>query len=237
MPMFSVIIPTRNRADYLKSAVASVLQQTLSDFELLIVNDGADVVDAFADGRVRVLDNAQRGAVPARNLGVAEATGHYVAFLDDDDVWCSTVHLENAFAVHSQGVDFYFSDGVMRMPDGSARNFSHDANVTSLAHDNTILISTVCYARHLHDKLGEFDTALPYYWDWDWYLRVARGGFSLKRNIEAAAEILVHAQNMSGDANIDQRRANLDLLCHKHGLGAIELKNHADFAQSPSNSL
>ena len=81
--------------------------------------------------------------------------------------------------------------------------------------DNTILISGVVYRRSLHDSLGPFDESLPFYWDWDWYLRVARAGSfadSLQRPVVA---IRVHARNMSGESLERQRRANLDRVFHK----------------------
>ena len=95
--------------------------------------------------------------------------------------------------------------------------------------DNTILISTVCYRRDLHKMLGVFDEALPYYWDWDWYLRVANADYRISRSNHVAAAIRVHPHNMSGSENRDARQANLDLLVAKHGMGKIILKNHLDF--------
>jgi glycosyltransferase involved in cell wall biosynthesis len=229
MTPFTVIIPTYNRPHFLLAAVQSVQMQKYVNFELLIVNDGDDAIAAFDDPRIRVLNNNGRGAVPARNFGVAEARGTFIAFLDDDDVWTDALHLSKAHEALLTGADFYFADGVMRFPNGEARAFMRDANAATLAHDNTILISTVCYAKTLHNALGHFDEALPYYWDWDWYLRVARAGFIIHRHSQPAVDIRVHAQNMSGDDNLARRRANLDLLRAKHGLGEIAIKNHTDF--------
>ena len=225
MPMFSVIIPTKNRPDYLREACASVLQQSHHDLELLIVNDGDEMARPSADKRVRVLNNYGRGAVPARNFGVDEAKGHIIAFLDDDDFWIDQQHLQKALTAQT---DFYFADGDMIFPDGKIKAFAKNATAETLEHDNTILISAVCYNRSIHDKLGRFDEALPYYWDWDWYLRVGRGGYGLYHQTDAAVRIRVHPQNMSG-GNDSARRANLDLMIAKHKLGSIPLKNHTDF--------
>lgn len=92
MPAVSVITPTYNRPGYLKAAIESVLAQSFTDFEHIIVDDGSDsetraVVERFDDRRIRYVyqDNAGRGA--ARNRGLALATGEYVAFLDDDDLY------------------------------------------------------------------------------------------------------------------------------------------------------
>lgn len=233
MTKFSVIIPTRNRIDFLKEAVASVLIQNYSRFEVIVVNDGSHAIEEFDDKRVRIIDNHQNGAVEARNLGVAKAVGSYIAFLDDDDYWVDRTHLAQANAALTDMADFYYANGVMVFPDGSRQLFSRKADRQTLIKDNTVLISTVCYRKDMHKQLGIFDNNLPYYWDWDWYLRVANAGFRLSRSNRVAAAIRVHAQNMSGDDNRKARQDNLNLLCVKQGLVDITLKNHLDFVARP----
>jgi glycosyltransferase involved in cell wall biosynthesis len=225
---FSVIIPTRNRPEFLLEAVQSVLQQSHRDLELLIVNDGDEISCPVEDSRLRILNNQKRGAVAARNFGVAEATGAFIAFLDDDDFWIDMDHLKKSSAALQKQSDFYFADGDMIFADGKIKAFAQHATAATLEHDNTILISAVCYSRLIHAQLGHFDEALPYYWDWDWYIRVSRGGFKFYHQKTPAVRIRVHAQNMSG-GNDHLRRANLDAMIAKHRLGAIPLKNHTDF--------
>jgi glycosyltransferase involved in cell wall biosynthesis len=228
-PKVSVIIPTRNRPEFLGESVASVLSQKNADLELLIVNDGDPLTTSFTDPRVRVLDNQKRGAVPARNLGIAEAKGEIIAFLDDDDIWIDDYHLTKSAEALGNIAGFYFANGVMAFPDGTLRNFFQTATAQSLEQDNTILISAVCYAKSLHATLGAFDESIPYYWDWDWYLRVARLGAPLIHQEAPAVSIRVHANNMSGTANAGPRQENLDRLCAKHRLQKIVLKSHINF--------
>lgn len=90
MPLFSIIIPTHNRADLLRAALESVFAQTMSDYEIIVVDDGstdgtADLASSLA-GRVRFLTQSNRGPGPARNLGAQHAIGEYLAFLDSDDL-------------------------------------------------------------------------------------------------------------------------------------------------------
>ncbi|GEL69066.1 glycosyltransferase family 2 protein [Myxococcus virescens] len=91
MPFFSVIIPTYNRARLLEAALASVFAQEERDFEVLVVDDGStdDTLETLAryGEQVRVLSQRNAGPGTARNLGIQEARGTYVAFLDSDDVW------------------------------------------------------------------------------------------------------------------------------------------------------
>lgn len=89
-PTVSVVVPARNRARLLPRAVDSVLRQTVSDFEVLVVDDGStdstpDVVRELDDPRIRYLRQAPAGAAAARNLGAREAAGRWLVFLDSDD--------------------------------------------------------------------------------------------------------------------------------------------------------
>ena len=92
MPTVSVILPVFNVEHYVGQAVASVLNQTYSDFELLVVDDGSTdaslaVCGRFRDDRIRVIRQANRGLAGARNTGIRHARGGYIAFLDADDLW------------------------------------------------------------------------------------------------------------------------------------------------------
>lgn len=96
-PLVSVIVPAYNAAGYLRRCVDSVLGQTLADFELLIVDDGStDATAAIcasyaeADARVRVIRQENGGVSAARNRGLAEARGDYIAWLDSDDYFLPT---------------------------------------------------------------------------------------------------------------------------------------------------
>ncbi len=91
-PFFSVVIPVYNRADVLGIAIGSVLRQTFRDFEIIVVDDGSSdqpskVIDSIDDARIRFLRQENKGGAAARNLGIAAATGRFIAFLDSDDVF------------------------------------------------------------------------------------------------------------------------------------------------------
>jgi glycosyltransferase involved in cell wall biosynthesis len=92
MPAVSVIIPTYNRSGLVEEACQSVLRQTRADCEVIVVDDGstddsASVIGRISDSRVKYVYKENGGQSSARNLGLARATGEYVAFLDADDLW------------------------------------------------------------------------------------------------------------------------------------------------------
>lgn len=237
---FSVVIPTRNRHHYLRQAIDSVLQQDHAAREIIVVEDGEGAAHAVVDlsPHIVVLENRARGPVAARNLGVGAAQGEAIAFLDDDDWWTDKGYLAKAARAFDEGASFCLGDGVMAFEDGRPdMPFAFDADRSSLERDNTILISAVSYRRSLHQGLGRFDESLPFYWDWDWYLRVARAGHRLHHIASPVVAIRVHARNMSGESLEAQRRANLDAFAAKHGLAPIPLKNHLDIAQGAPGTM
>jgi glycosyltransferase involved in cell wall biosynthesis len=90
--MFSVIIPLYNKADYIAKSISSVLNQTFTDFELIIVDDGStdnslEIVESFNDERIKIFTQKNSGVSVARNNGVKNAKYDYIAFLDADDWW------------------------------------------------------------------------------------------------------------------------------------------------------
>ncbi len=92
MPLASVIIPTYNRLALLREAIASVLRQTMPDFEILAIDDGStdgttEAALGAIDSRIRYIRVPHGGRSKARNLGLREAKGRFVAFLDDDDLY------------------------------------------------------------------------------------------------------------------------------------------------------
>lgn len=91
-PEVSVIIPTFNRVAYVQKAIASVLQQTFQDHEVIVIDDGSTDGTTAAlrvfGAAIRVIQQANMGVSSARNAGLSAARGKWIAFLDSDDEWC-----------------------------------------------------------------------------------------------------------------------------------------------------
>ena len=97
--MISVVIPLYNKEKSIAQTLECVLNQTYKDFEVIVVDDGskdnsAAIVAQFTDTRIHLIRQENGGVSAARNRGIEEAQGKYVAFLDADDVWL-TDHLES----------------------------------------------------------------------------------------------------------------------------------------------
>jgi glycosyltransferase involved in cell wall biosynthesis len=124
MPKVSVIIPTYNRCQLVIEAIGSVLTQSFTDFEIIVIDDGstddtAEMVKAVNDERCRYFYKPNGGAASARNMGLTKAGGEYVAFLDSDDLWpkkylevmVSTLQDASDYGVAYCGITQVYPDG------------------------------------------------------------------------------------------------------------------------------
>ena len=185
MPSVSVIIPTHNRRDYVREAIASVVAQTYQDFELIVVDDGSDddtgtLVAEFSPvcPSLRYVCQANRGVSVARNTGVALSSGHYLAFLDSDDVWQpSKLERQLAFfgahprASICQTEEIWLRRGVRVNPHAKHRKTGGDIFARSLERC-LVSPSAVMLRRSLFDRVGGFDPCLPVCEDYDLWLRI-----------------------------------------------------------------
>jgi glycosyltransferase involved in cell wall biosynthesis len=114
-PPVSVVVPLYNKADVLAEALASVLAQAMQDFELIVVDDGSTdggsaTVEALQDPRVRLIRQDNRGVSAARNRGILDARGTWIALLDADDVWTATHLTDLLSAAVDTGLIAVFSN-------------------------------------------------------------------------------------------------------------------------------
>jgi hypothetical protein len=123
----SVIIPLFNKAPYIQRALISVTAQTYADFELIVVDDGstdegAQTVEACNDPRIRLITQQNTGPGAARNRGIAEARGEFIAFLDADDEWLPDYLNESVSLLDEYGSDVAsITSGYVEHPAGVSR--------------------------------------------------------------------------------------------------------------------
>ncbi|WP_076411078.1 glycosyltransferase family 2 protein [Shewanella sp. UCD-KL12] len=115
MPKVSVVMPVYNVQRFVKSAIHSVLMQTFTDFELIIVNDCATdnslaLCQSIQDHRIRIVNHKEnKGLAAARNTGIRHAIGRYIAFIDSDDMWHPAklkMHVEHLNQSPEVGISF-----------------------------------------------------------------------------------------------------------------------------------
>ena len=185
MPRVSVVIPTRNRREFAQEAVASVLGQTHRDLELVVVDDGSSdgTADAlrrrFPDPRLRVLEQPHRGVSAARNRGVRETSGEWLAFLDSDDLWLPR-KLERQLeelerrpehpACYTE--EIWYRNG--RRVNPRRIHAKHSGWIFDRCLPLCIISpSSILMRREVFEALGGFDESLPACEDYDLWLRLA----------------------------------------------------------------
>jgi len=196
MTNVSIILPTYNRASTIGRAIESVLNQTYADFELLIIDDGSTddtelvVAQYLNDTRVKYYKRENQGASAARNFGISEGIGDYVAFQDSDDEWLEN-KLEcqiNAFADCAESVCMVYGD-LLRIDSAGNEEVRHSPDVKgdALFNPNTkefnvfgIGIQTCLIKRQALNEAGVFDTALPRFIDLELFIRLSRVGEFLR---------------------------------------------------------
>lgn len=185
LPLVSVVIATYNMAKYLGEAVESVLSQTYTNVEIIIVDDGSTddtsaLVTRWAnDRRVRCIRQRNLGQSRAKNQGISLAAGEYVAFLDADDRWTPR-KLEQQIVLFNEHPDVavVYSDKQLideygdKLKGGEAK--CPQGRITSdLLVDNYVNFGSAVVRREVLEEFGGFDETLPMSIDYDLWLRIS----------------------------------------------------------------
>lgn len=242
MPTVSVIIPTYNRPEMLAHAIDSVLKQTYQDFEIIVVNDCGSPVDAVLekhahDPRIVYLNHdVNKGTAAAKNTGIRSATGTYIAYLDDDDIFYPH-HLETLVKHLEAGTDpIVYSDAYcsFRTDECGAikeirkeliysEDFDHDAIYVR----NFIPVCCVLHRKDCCDVAGMFDESLRVYEDWDLWLRFSQH-FTFSHIKEITCEYISRGKGTS--------LLNSNVLSKVEAHCRIINKNKVIISQSPKKS-
>lgn len=185
----SVIMLTIDRPQYIESAIASVLGQTLADWELIIVHDGGDermksTVKRWlaVDARIRYLPRDHIGNIAnALNYGIGEARGEYIAILDDDDAWLDKRKIELQVTALAGNAGLAAVGGGAVVVDHSGAETMHYNRPSDPAEcarralvANPLIHSTVLFRRSSAEAVGLYDESLAGYQDWDLWLKLMR---------------------------------------------------------------
>jgi glycosyltransferase involved in cell wall biosynthesis len=243
-PLISVIIPTYNHARYLGRALQSVLDQTFSNWEIIIVDNHStdntdELVASFADSRTTYLKVHNHGVIAkSRNMGVRAAKGEWIAFLDSDD-WWSADKLKVWFDCVSDKVDLVYHD--LEIVNAQPRSWSRKKNRSGqvqppvLTHlllgGNAISNSSVVVRKSLLEKIGGIDESAEMIAaeDYNAWLRIAQLTDRFVYLPHRLGYYFVHSQGISKrDMAVPARRAVAEFMPM---LSALQtLKVEANFA-------
>ena len=218
MSLVSVVIPAFNRGDLLERAVRSVLDQTVSDIEVVVVDDGSTQPQhgiQSLDPRIRFYSQPNRGVSIARNVGVQESKSEMIAFLDHDDVWLpDKLGRQLDFAKANSGAAFWATGFSWTWPDKSVDGIPKSVTyLDQLAMRTTILPSTVLLRKSDYLDVGGSDPLYTMSQDVDLFLRLSMEG----REPAVLRESLVHYHLHAGNASRDYRQ-NMRDWQRLHGL-------------------
>jgi glycosyltransferase involved in cell wall biosynthesis len=221
-PLVSVVIPCFNAAPFIEQAIRSALEQQGVEIEVIVVDDGSQddsVARATAIGPpIRVVTQANAGPAAARNRGIRESRGRYVAFLDADDVWLPGKLQAQlaAFGAHPDAIVVY---GPFLFWREGAGNDSRDMVVhpratadaigsgwlyPSILLDSLVCIITAMVRRELFEAIGAFDEGLRTGEDYDFWIRAARLG----RCIHLEQPLACYRLHQGGTTLVPRERCN-----------------------------
>ncbi|MDI6704272.1 MAG: glycosyltransferase [bacterium] len=184
MCKISVIIPTFNRAKYIVEAVRSVLSQTYSDFELIIVDDGStdetrETLKPFLD-KVKYLFQPNKGVSAARNLGISKSRGEYIAFLDSDDLWMKDkLGIQVDFMENNPRAKVTYTEEIWIRRGIRVNRRERHKKYSGWIFEHVLPLclispSSVMIKREVFRQIGVFDESLPACEDYDFGIRLAK---------------------------------------------------------------
>jgi teichuronic acid biosynthesis glycosyltransferase TuaG len=220
-PLVSVIMPAFNAGKYIAESINSVISQTFYNWELIIINDGSidntrNIADQFTlnDSRIILINQQNKRLGAARNAGIAAAKGHWIAFLDADDIWVND-KLEkqlliakiqpDAGVIFTDGFTFYNDDKETASPYGIKTGLISGEAIYKLEYQGNYIpvLSVMVKKTHL-DEIGLQDEN-PYIYgceDWDYWLKLAINGTSFYGMKDKLFYYRRHSSNMSNDNNL-----------------------------------
>ncbi|MBD2579593.1 glycosyltransferase [Oscillatoria sp. FACHB-1406] len=186
MPLISVLISVYNGEKTIRETLESVLAQTFSDFEIVIINDGStdstvEAINSLGDSRIHIFSYPNAGLNASRNRAISHAEGEYVSFLDADDLWTpDKLELQlkalqdypEAAAVYSWTDYIDIESKFLRT--GPHHSFQGDVFAKLLLADFIGSGSNPLIRKSAFAEVGDFDTSIKGGQDWDMWVRLAR---------------------------------------------------------------
>jgi len=205
--LISVIIPIHNGSSFIEEAVASVINQEYPDLEIIIIDDGStdDLSTALAHIQVpfKLIRQTHQGPAAARNAGIRESRGDWIAFLDADDMW-------SPMALKTMARDLALHE-TAEVVHGTSVTFCKDPDTDEYVNpyrprgSYSFLMGSALYRRYVFEIVGLFDDTLIHGEDTDWFLRATEAGLTFVMIAENVLKVRMHETNMTADENAVER--------------------------------
>lgn len=188
-PLISIIMPVYNGEKFIQEAIDSVFAQSVTDFELIVVDDGSTdatlaILETYGD-RLTVLRQQNSGHAAARNAAARISRGQWIAMIDADDLWHpeklaqQLAVADNAEVIYTAALNFEDSSRVDNTT--FADGHCHNGDVfDQLVLDNFITHSSILMKRDAFLKSGGYDESLKTTCDWDLWLRMSASGYRFR---------------------------------------------------------
>jgi len=235
-PFISVVIPTYNRADLLKKAIQSVVDQSFHDWEVVVVDNYSDdntdeVIDSFQDTRVRLLKIHNNGIIAlSRNKGIDASKGKWIAFLDSDDIWykkklkicCEYLNHDVDIIYHDLKVSGDFNKLGRKILKG--RVLKKPVLIDLLLNRNPVYNSSVIVRKSILDRVGLINTSpnMVASEDYNTWLKIAEISDNFLYLKEILGEYYFGGSNTS-DRDVSESSKNASSSFEKH-LNSQQLK-------------
>ena len=205
----SVIIPVFNRENLVSSAIESVLAQTYDSIEIILINDGStdkslSILKKYEEKfphKIKVLDQDNQGQAKARNTGITNSSGGFIAFLDSDDIWLPTKleeqlkHFTDRVGLVYSGIEIIDDSGVVLKRE-RANERLQGLIFPELLVENRMTGGSVVVSREALNKVGYFDPSFQAAENWDLWLRICRE-FEARAIGHPLIQYRIHNDNMS----------------------------------------
>lgn len=237
----SIIVPCYNQAQYLDEALQSVLNQTYTKWECVIVNDGSldnteEIVKIWMakDSRFRYLFQENSGLCSARNLGISSAVGEFILPLDADDIIAKdyvdlalkSFEKDNCLkVVYCKAEKFGIESGLWQLPSFSLYNLSR----------NNLIFCSAFFRKKDWELVGGYDINMVYGWeDWEFWIAILKNGGNVKCLDEVGFYYRIKSKSMLRIINQENEKKILNYLSVKHA--DFFVKQYGSFA-SMSHAL
>ena len=235
-PLISIVIANYNRKSYLEAAIASVLEQTWQDFELLIWDDGSSdgsvaIARKYAqqDQRVRLVEASHQGIAAALQAAIAQTTGTYIGWVDSDDLLAPTALAETAAVLNRHPeMGFVYTDYLDINETGNVTNYGHRCQIPYSKEGLLVNFMTFHFRlirRSVYDQVNGVKDSPDHVEDYHLCLRLSEVA-----QVGRVRQPLYYYRNHPGNAS-QQRRLEMLLSCQQIIAQALQRRGLADFCQ------